>query len=190
MASSFTAVYDACVLYPAPLRDLLLRLGATGLFRARWTVEINDEWSRNLSRSRADIPKPRIDALVALVNDSVPDCLITGYEELIGGLQLPDPGDRHVLAAAIRAGAGVIVTYNIKDFPEPELAKYGIEVQHPDTFVGHLLDLAPAVVAAVVKDQRAVLRNPPRNAEELLATLEQQQLVGTVARLREMIALI
>ena len=190
MASAFTAVYDACVLYPAPLRDLLLRLGAAGLFRARWSREINEEWSRNLRQNRPDIPAERISTLVDLVNDSVPDCLVTGHENLIGGLQLPDPDDRHVLAAAIRAGAGVIVTYNIKDFPLPELAKFGIEVQHPDTFVLHLLDLSPGAVTGVVKELRAALRNPPRTADELLATLEQQQLVATVSRLREMSALI
>ena len=107
MASAFTAVYDACVLYPAPLRDLLLRLGAAGLFRARWSKEINAEWSRKLLENRTDIPAERIGKLVGLVNDSVPDCLVTGHEHLVGGLQLPDPDDRHVLAAAIRAGAGV-----------------------------------------------------------------------------------
>lgn len=190
MASAFTAVYDACVLYPAPLRDLLLRLGAAGLFRARWSKEINEEWSRKLLENRPDIPAERIGKLVDLVNDSVPDCLVTGHENLVGGLLLPDPDDRHVLAAAIRAGAGVIVTYNLKDFPDAELARYGIEVQHPDTFVLHLLDLLPGPVTGVVKELRAALRNPPRTAEELLATLEQQQLVATVSRLREMIALI
>lgn len=190
MASAFTAVFDACVLYPAPLRDLLLRLGAAGLFRARWSKEINEEWSRKLRQNRPDIPVERIGKLVGLVNDSVPDCLVTGHENLVGGVQLPDPDDRHVLAAAIRAGAGVIVTYNLKDFPEQELANYGIEVQHPDTFVLHLLDLLPGPVTGVVKELRAALRNPPRTAEELLATLEQQQLVATVSRLREMIALI
>ena len=82
------------------------------------------------------------------------------------------------------------MTYNLKDFPGPELAKYGIEVQHPDTFVLHFLDLLPGAVTGVVKELRAALRNPPRTAEELLATLEQQQLVATVSRLREMIALI
>ena len=190
MPSAFTAVYDACVLYPAPLRDLLLRLGGSGLFRARWTAEINEEWFRNLRQNRSDIPEERLRKLVELVNESVSDCLITGYEALVPGLTLPDPDDRHVLAAAIRAGAGVIVTYNVDDFPAVELATYGIEVQDPDTFIQHLLDLAPPIVAAVVKEQRAALRNPVRSAEELLATFEQQQLVGSVARLREMIALL
>jgi hypothetical protein len=128
--------------------------------------------------------------LVELVNASVLDCLVTGYEVLVQGLTLPDQDDRHVLAAAIRAGAQVIVTYNLADFPATELDTYGIEAQHPDTFIMHLLDLAPAVVATVVKEQREALRNPPRSAEELLATLESQQLVGTAARLREMIALL
>ena len=190
MASAFAAVCDACVLYPAPVRDLLIRLGRSGLYRARWTALINEEWSRNLQKNRPDIPEVRMKGLVELVNASVPDCLVTGYEALVQGLNLPDKDDRHVLAAAIRAGAQVIVTYNLADFPATELDTYGIEAQHPDTFIMHLLDLAPAVVATVVKEQREALRNPPRSAEELLATFESQQLVGTAARLREMIALL
>jgi hypothetical protein len=104
MASAFTAVYDACVLYPAPLRDLLLRLGASGLFRARWTDCINEEWRRSLQQNRPDIPEARLQRLVELVNASVPDCLVTRYEKLAASLDLPDPDDRHVLGAAIRSG--------------------------------------------------------------------------------------
>ncbi len=190
MASVFTAVCDACVLYPAPVRDLLIRLGRAGLYRARWTEQINEEWRRNLQKNRPDIPDARLKGLVELVNASVPDSLVTGYKVLVQGLTLPDQDDRHVLAAAIRAGAQVIVTYNLADFPAIELDTYGIEAQHPDTFITHLLDLAPAMVATVVKEQREALRNPPQSAKALLATFELQQLVGTVARLRGMIALL
>jgi len=190
MASAFTAVYDACVLYPAPLRDLLLRLGASGLFRARWTDHINEEWRRSLQQNRPDIPEARLHKLVELVNASVPDCLVTRYEKLAETLDLPDPDDRHVLAAAIRSGAQVIVTYNLGDFPPALLEAYEIDAQHPDTFVCHLLDLAAPAVAAAVKSQRAALRHPPQTVEELLATFENLQLAGTVSRLRTMIALL
>src|SRR5262249_22314932 len=112
-------------------------------------------------------------------------CLVTDYEELIPALTLPDPDDRHVLAAAIRARADVIVTINLGDFPAATLKTYGIEAQHPDDFIVHLLDLAPGTVCAAVKRQRESLRNPPKSADERLATFEKQGLAQTVARLRE-----
>ena len=101
----FTVVYDACVLYPAPLRDFLVRLAVTGAFRARWTEAIHDEWVRNLLANRADLSREKLERTVALMNQAVPDCLVEGYELLIGGLDLPDPDDNHVLAAAIRCDA-------------------------------------------------------------------------------------
>jgi hypothetical protein len=113
------------------------------------------------------------------------DCLVTGYEPLIRGLTLPDPNDRHVLAAAIRCGADTIVTFNLKDFPEDALNLYGIEAQHPDAFLGCQLDLAPNVVCSAAKQQRGGLKNPPMSVEEYLASLERQGLPQTVSSLRE-----
>lgn len=133
-------IYDACVLYPAPLRDLLMRLATTGLFAARWSEQIHDEWTRNLLQRRPELA----DALprtVERMNQAVRDALVTGHEPLIGGLTLPDPDDRHVLAAAIRAGAQLIVTFNLKDFPEETLSSFGIEAVHPDTFLEQQFEL-------------------------------------------------
>lgn len=124
------------------------------------------------------------------MNIHVRDCLVTDYEELIPSLTLPDPDDRHILAAAIRGRADGIVTFNLADFPPDALACYGIEAQHPDDFIVHLLDLAPGTVCAAVKRQRENLHNPPKTAEELLATFASQGLPQTVARLREFIDLL
>ena len=129
--TSFTALFDACVLYPAPLRDLLLRLAFTGLFRARWTDRIHEEWIRNLLKKRLDLRRDALERTRRLMNDSVPDCLVTEYEDLIEGLSLPDSNDRHILAAAIQSGCDVIVTYNLSDFPPSYLEKFAIEAQHP-----------------------------------------------------------
>lgn len=115
--SSFTAVYDACVLYPAPLRDFLMWLGLSGRFRARWSAEIHDEWKRNLLANRPDLNASQLGRTSDLMDNAIPGALVTGHEDLIAGLQLPDPDDRHVLAAAIRCNASVIVTFNEKDFP-------------------------------------------------------------------------
>ena len=184
--ATFTAIYDACVLYPAPLRDLLLRLAMTELFRARWTDRIHDEWIRGVLKSRNDLTAEQLQRTRQLMNQAVPDCLVTGYGELIDDLELPDASDRHVLAAAIRCQAGVIVTYNLDDFPAEILERYGIGAQHPDEFIVHLLDLDAAAVCAVAGQQRRALANPPKSREEFLNVLLRQGLTGTVAQLREM----
>ena len=111
------ALYDACVLYPAALRDLRVRLALTDLFQARWTDEIHNEWTRNILVNRPDISSASLARCRRLMDLHVPDCLITGYEFLIPTLTLPDADDRHVLAAAIHGGAGLIVTFNLNDFP-------------------------------------------------------------------------
>jgi hypothetical protein len=187
--ASFTAVYDACVLYPAPLRDLLLELGTTGLFRARWTDRIHDEWMRSLLAARPELAAP-LARTRELMNQAVPDCLVTDFERLEVALELPDMDDRHVLAAAICARADVIVTYNLKDFPEAALAPYRIEAQHPDQFVRHLFDLNPGAVCAAVKAQRRRLKNPPMTALETLEILMKSGLSTSVAALQDMIDLI
>jgi len=188
--ATFTALYDACVLYPAPLRDLLMRLAMTDLYRARWTDQIHDEWIRNVLANRPDLTAEQLDRTRELMNAHVRDCLVTGYESLIDSLVLPDPDDRHVLAAAIRTRASVIVTFNLSDFPEATLEPLGIEVQHPDEFITHLIDLNPGAVCAAAKRQRASLKNPPRSVDEFLETLAQQRLPETVAHLREFSELI
>ena len=163
-----TALYDACVLYPAPLRDLLMHLSLTDLFRAKWTDDIHEEWMRSVLEMRPDLRREQLERTRDLMNAHVRDCLVTGYEDLIPALALPDPDDRHVLAAAIRAGADVIVTFNLKDFPADTLAKYGIEGQHPDDFVVHLLAIDPAAVCAAVKRHRLSLKRPPKSVAEYL----------------------
>ena len=188
--SNFTVLYDACVLYPAPLRDLLMHLAVTDLYRAKWTNAIHDEWTRNVLKDRPDLKPEQLQRTRDLMNAHVRDCLVTGYETLIDAVTLPDPDDRHVLAAAIRAGAGLIVTFNLKDFPENDLKRYGLEAQHPDDFVTFQLDLAPNIVCAAAKRHRASLKNPPKDVEEYFATLEAQGLAQTVSGLRRFSELI
>lgn len=116
-SSHFTVVYDACVLYPAPLRDLLMRLALTDLYRARWTDRIHDEWMHSVLKQRPDLKREDLERTRELMNAHVRDCLVTGFEYLIPVVELPDPDDRHVVAAAIHAGADLIVTFNLQDFP-------------------------------------------------------------------------
>lgn len=188
--SHFTVVYDACVLYPAPLRSFLMYLAVTDLYHARWTNSLHEEWMRNVVKDHANIPREQVERIRDLMNAHVRDCLVTGYEPLIGSLTLPDPDDRHVLAAAILCGADVIVTFNLKDFPQDALNPYGIEAQHPDEFLTYQLDLTPNVVCAAAKRHRSSLKNPPMNVEEYLASLERQGLAQTVSSLRQYAELI
>ncbi len=183
--ATFTALYDACVLYPAPLRDFLMRLALTDLYRARWSDRIHDEWIEALLKRRTDLDRESLERTRTLMNSHVRDCLVTGYESLIDALKLPDPDDRHVLAAAIRTRAHVIVTFNLGDFPEDYLAQYGIAAQHPDEFITHLLDLSPAAVCAAAKRQREGLRNPPKSVDDFLSALANQHLPESVMRLAE-----
>lgn len=178
--SPFTAIYDACVLYPAPLRDFLMWLGLSGRFRARWSAQIHDEWKRNVLKNRPDLTIDQLDRTSGLMDLAIPDALVSGFEPLVGGLTLPDPNDRHVLAAAIRCHASVIVTFNEKDFPAEVLATFGLEAQHPDVFIENLFDLDPAAVVAAAQRQRQQLRNPPLDVDRYLDVMLRQGLLQTV----------
>jgi len=105
----FVALYDACVLHPAPLRDLLMHLAVSGLYRARWTNRIHEEWIRSVLARRPDVLREALERSRQAMDDHVDDCLVSGYEGLESQLALPDPNDRHVVAAAILCQAGTIV---------------------------------------------------------------------------------
>jgi hypothetical protein len=176
-----TAFFDANVLYPAPLRNLLMRMALRDLFRAQWSRTVHDEWIEAALRDRPKLDRKKLERTRALMDAHVRDCLVEGYEELIEGLALPDLGDRHVLAAAIRGRADVIITMNLKDFPAGTLAPYGIEAQHPDTFIMHLIGMD---VVAAAREHRASLRSPPKTVQAYLDSLARQGLTQTVASLR------
>jgi predicted nucleic acid-binding protein len=182
----FTAFFDANVLYPSDLRNLLMHLALSGLFRATWSAGVHEEWMSALLRNRTDLSREKLERTRMLMDQHATDALVTGYEDLIPGLHLPDPNDRHVLAAAIRGRADVIVTANLRDFPAETLAEFGIEAQHPDEFVLHLLDLAPGTVAEAARNHRESLKNPPKRIDEYLNTLEALGLTQTVSVLREL----
>lgn len=182
--SRFTVIYDANVFYPAPLRDLLLRLASCGLFRARWSKEIEAEWVRNLLINRPELAD-KLPRTIELINANCHDCMVDDYQHLIQCIDLPDKDDRHVVAAGIKSGAELIITFNLKDFPQAALDQYGIEAIHPDDFIVDLFDLNTAKVLAAVAAQRSSLKKPPRTAEELLDTLLKQGLPQTVKLLEQ-----
>jgi len=183
--SNYTVLLDANVLYPAPMRDALMQLAITDLFKAKWTVDIHREWIDALLRNEPHRDRAALERTRDLMDKNVRDCLIAGYESLIPSLDLPDPDDRHILAAAIVGRCDAIVTQNLKDFPAEVLAPFGIETQHPDDFFCNQLSLAPGLVCSALRKVRARLKNPPKTAEEYLAILTQQGLVATVAELEQ-----
>jgi hypothetical protein len=153
--SSYTALLDANVLYPAPLRDLLLQLAVTDLFKARWTADIHREWIESLLKGRPDLQRTMLERTRDLMDSHTRDCLVSGYQDLIPSLRLPDPNDRHVLAAAIVGRCDVIVTQNTKDFPDDSVFLTGsissilmnfsaiISIWHKNCFAAPCVRCAP-----------------------------------------------
>jgi hypothetical protein len=178
------ALFDANVLYPSVLRDLLIRIAQTRLIRARWTDLILDEVFRNLVANRPDLSQVALERTRTLMVRAVPDCLVTGYESMIDTLRLPDPDDRHVLAAAIKAQARVIVTNNVKDFPSDVLGVLHLEAVQPDRFVLNIIERDRNAVRDCVRQIAESWRRPPGTIDDVLARLEREGLTAAATALR------
>ena len=146
---------------------------------------IHDEWTRHVLANRPDLTPDQLKRTRQLMNAHVRDSLVTGFEYLIPSINLPDPDDRHVVAAALHSGASLVVTFNLKDFPADALKPYNLAAQHPDDFIMDLLDLHPASVLEAAANHRRSLKNPPKTADEYLDTLLAQGLTQSVAVMRQ-----
>jgi predicted nucleic acid-binding protein len=159
----FTVVLDANVLYPFSLRDTLLRAASEGLFQLYWSDQILEEARRSLVSS-GRMTDEQATRLRSVMEEAFPEAMVIGHEPLIAAMK-NDEKDKHVVAAAVKAGAQVIVTSNLKHFRElPE----GIEAQSPDDFLCNLFDLDPDGMVELVREQAAALKKPKRSYEELL----------------------
>lgn len=175
--SSFGVVLDACVLYPMYLRDMLLSAAEAGLYRAYWSADILDEVRRNIvANGHADIQA--VDRLIDMMRKAFPEAEVTGYKLLIGSM-LNDPKDRHVTAAAVKCGAQLIVTDNLKDFPVPALAPFNLEVQSADTFLTNLYNLDPGAMKDLVTAKAADYISPPMTYTDLLDRIAKHALEFT-----------
>lgn len=183
-SSGFTAILDANVLYPAPLRDYLLHLANLEMYIPKWTKIIQNEWIENLLLNRTDLKRESLEKTRDAMNAAFPDSNITNFEEIINSLSLPDINDRHILAAAIRVNADVIVTFNLKDFPADYLKSYDVEVQHPDEFITNLINLNKEKSLQALKNQVRSLKNPSKSIDEVLQTLEKCGLKNSISNLR------
>ncbi len=184
---AYAVVVDANVLYDAAARDLLIRFAIRGSVRVRWTEHILDECFHALRSNRPDFREDRLIRMRKLMCDAAPDCIITGHEPLVEAIQLPDIGDRHVVAAAIKSDAQAIVTFNTKDFPSESIARYHLEVIHPDDFFVNQIDLDPIAAVHVIQELARDLKAPPKTPAEVVEGLEARGLAVTASRLRELL---
>jgi predicted nucleic acid-binding protein len=178
---TFPAFLDTCVLYPVYLCDTLLRLAEAEAYRPLWSADVFTELRRNLVER--GVREERVDRRIGEMVRSFPDAMVTGYEALTGDMT-NDPKDRHVLAAAVRAHAEVIVTFNVTDFPEAALKPYDVAAIHPDEFLLDQLDLYPRQTIEVLEQQAASYRREPTTVGRLLPLLDRTGLPKFAAEVR------
>lgn len=183
VADRFVVVLDANVLFPFRVRDCLLRFAEAGLYRVRWSPQIVDEWARNLIKR-----SPHLERSIRSQRDAMarafPEAMIEGYEDLIPALALPDEDDRHVLAAAIRAGAQHIITENLRDFPKEALDVYRIKAVTADQFLSSTYELYPSEATVALRKMRRTYQRPPMSPSEFLLDLMRVGLPLTAALAR------
>jgi predicted nucleic acid-binding protein len=189
ISGRYTAVLDACVLFSRLQRDVLLSLAHADLYTARWTTEIEREWTSSAIKRYPDVSE-NIPKILAQMRDAIPDCLIVDYEDFIPCIKLPDENDRHVLAAAIRGNADAIVSLNTKDFPARVLNQFDIEIQTPDQFVLNQIMLNPPKALTAIKKMRIRWDRPSMSSHDMIDLFEKRQLSQTAAHLRDVSELI
>lgn len=182
-----TVVLDSCVLFPAQLRDLFMHLALNGVFRPRWSDEIHQEWINAVLRNRPDLTNKQLQRTRFLMDSNVVGCLIKNYQDYIPNIKLPDQKDRHVVAVAIKSNADVIVTFNLKHFPEQNLAKFNLIALHPDIFLEQLLLNHTSLFLQAILQQLKMLKNPPISRESFIGILHNTKLSKTATRLNDLL---
>jgi PIN domain len=179
------AVFDACILYPFHLRNIVVQAAVDRLVEARWTDAIHDEWIRNLAAGAPAIPIERLQTTRRLMDEALPTAMVNEYEHHIPALDLPDPNDRHVVAAGIAAGASVILTWNLRHFPAKELKKFGLRKETPDAFLSGLYDEVPDLMIGSLANARRNLTKTRVSALNFIDLLRNQQLAELAKRLQK-----
>ncbi|MDA8000858.1 MAG: PIN domain-containing protein [Alphaproteobacteria bacterium] len=180
----YTALLDANILYSNSLRDICLQLSRADVFQAKWTEDIHQEWMNARLKNDPRATQAKLARTRGKIDEET-DGLITGYEHLIPELDLPDPDDRHVLAAAIVGRCDAIITKDLRGFPGARLAPHRIAARHPDEFLLERLNLASAPFCMAIKEIRSRLINPSYSVEEYLSNLRKQGLAGTASALEK-----
>ncbi|MHA7865397.1 PIN domain-containing protein [Flagellimonas marinaquae] len=173
----FICVLDTNVVYPIEIRDLLFWFAHYDLYTPKWSEHIFDEWASVMERK--GVPPSEAKKRVEKANLAFPDALVINYSGLIPGLKLPDPKDCHVLAAAIKTNANVIVTNNIKDFPKDYLSSFGLTAKTADDFLTDIIDLKPEEAIKAFQEMVLNRRNPDLDEYHVLNILRKQGLTAT-----------
>lgn len=174
--SRFIAILDASVLFSIRATNLALHAANEGLYQPRWSPDIHEEWTRSLLAKNPAADPQRIVYRRTTMDGAFPSALVSGYESLVPSITLPDPDDRHVVAAAIAARADVIVTFNTRDFPAEALAPFGLEAQHPDVFLLHQLTLNWPRFLVAARKARQQMKAPPHTVAAFLDGLRRANL--------------
>ena len=185
MISTFTAFFDSNVFFGARLRSLMVELAQSGQFRARWSEDVHREWIGAVIEKRPDIDHEALERCKKQMNTAAPDCVVSVYQPLVATLNLPDPQDRHVPAAAIVARANVIVTFNAKDFPEEVLTPLGLHTRHPDEFIADVESLDSALFVEHVCFDIGHYRAPPLTVAHYCASLRKAGVPKTADLIEE-----
>lgn len=172
----FIAVLDTNVIYPVFIRDLLFWFAHYGMYTPKWSKHVFTEWE--LVMTRKGISEEEAKRRTQRANMAFPDALVNNYEQLIKNLELPDPDDCHVLAAAIKVNANVIVTNNLKDFPE-DLDSFGLKAKSADDFLTDLIDLNQEEAIKAFKEMVLHKKNPELDEYQVLDRLRNCGLTDT-----------
>ncbi len=182
----FTAFLDANLLYSAAVRDIFMEVALANMYRAKWSPDVQREWLEAVLKTRPDLNRANLVRTRDLMDKAIPSAMVSGYEHLIESIPLEkDPGDRHIVAAAIVGRCDVIVTNDFSHFPNAALKRFGLEKQRPDDFLASHLDLEPSTFCSAVRTARIGKKNPPYTVEEYLSNLTEHGLVVTVVGLRQ-----
>jgi hypothetical protein len=182
------AIFDACILYPFHLRNVVVQAAMDRLVEARWTEEIHDEWIRNLAAGASAVPIERLQNTRRLMDNVLPTAMVSGYENHIPKVNLPDPNDRHVVAAGIAADASIILTWNLRHFPAKELKKFGLRRETPDAFLSGLYDKVPDLTVGSLANARRNLTKTRVSASDFIKILDNQKLIELAKRAEKHLA--
>lgn len=182
-SARFTAVLDANVLYPVVIRDYLMWLSVKELYSPKWTNQLLEEFAEIFKKKGINISTERIQKQVELMNLACPDALVTKYEDLLTSIKLTDEQDKHVVATALKCNANVIVTHNLKDFPNEYLRKIGLSAVSPDTFIADMIDLSPGRCCNAFKEMLLTKNKPPYEEFDYLEIFKNNGLIQTAAEL-------
>jgi len=181
----FTCVLDTNVIIPIEVRDLLFWFAHDDLYTPKWSKHIFDEWEEVMRRK--NVSESEIRKRIGWANQAFPDAMVENYEALIEGLTLPDEKDRHVLAAAIKTNANMIVTNNLKDFPEEYLGTFGLSAKNADDFLTETIDLNQEIAVNSFRKLVMNRRNPDLDEYMVLGCLRKNGLEDTANYLHALI---